>query len=110
MKISSLHKLTDIRSNRPGLNLLQYIAGQVEASQPTIDTLNSDIAKLAGQITKVSTQVNAPNTESEVKDQLSEFLPYASRELDSFKAAMEALIKLQADLAEFFCEDSKTFR
>merc|ERR1719234_1567010 len=26
MKISSLHKLTDIRSNRPGLNLLQYIA------------------------------------------------------------------------------------
>merc|ERR550534_1063243 len=128
MKISSLHKLTDIRSNRPGLNLLQYIAGQVEATQPellsvvedleilgeasktTIDTLNSDIAKLASQITKVSSQVNAPNTEPEVKDQLSEFLPYASRELDSFKAAMEALIKLQADLAEFFCEDSKTFR
>jgi len=128
MKISSLHKLTDIRSNRPGLNLLQYIAGQVEATQPellsvvedleilgeasktTIDTLNSDIAKLAGQITKVSSQVNAPNTESEVKDQLSEFLPYASRELDSFKAAMEDLTKLQVDLAEFFCEDSKTFR
>jgi len=128
MKISSLHKLTDIRSNRPGLNLLQYIAGQVESSQPellsvvedleilgeasktTIETLNSDIAKLGGQITKVSSQVNAPNTEKEVKEQLAEFLPYASRELDSFKAAMEALTKLQADLAEFFCEDPKTFR
>ena len=28
MKISSLHKLSDIRSNKPGLNLLHYVAGQ----------------------------------------------------------------------------------
>ena len=37
-----------------------------QASKTTIETLNSDIAKLGGQITKVSSQVNAPNTEKEV--------------------------------------------
>jgi len=127
MKISSLHKLTDIRSNRPGLNLLQYIVGQIEATQPdllsvvddlaileeasktTIDTLNGDINKLVTQITKISKEVAQASTEPEVQEQLAEFLPYASRELESLKAAMEDLVKLQADLAEFFCEDPKTF-
>merc|ERR1712106_1080796 len=33
MKISSLHKLSDIRSNKPGMNMLHYVAGQVEQTQ-----------------------------------------------------------------------------
>ena len=128
MKISSLHKLTDIRSNRwmkkakqkqklqqsmdlilskifrAGLASICFSTSPVkwnpaspscslslrtsrslerwvkssssisgglkvlspQASKTTIETLNSDIAKLGGQITKVSSQVNAPNTEKEV--------------------------------------------
>ena len=30
MKISSLHKLTDIRSNKPGLTMLHYVATLAE--------------------------------------------------------------------------------
>ena len=96
MKISSLHKLTDIRSNRPGLNLLQYIVGQIEATQPdllsvvddlaileeasktTIDTLNGDINKLVTQITKISREVAQASTEPEVQEQLAEFLPVSA--------------------------------
>ena len=35
---------------------------------------------------------------------------YASKELECLKNAMEDLSKLQVDLAEFFCEDSKSFK
>ena len=50
------------------------------------------------------------NTEKDVAAQMEEFLPYASKELACLKNAMEDLTKLQSDLSEFFCEDSKTFK
>ena len=46
MKISSLHKLSDIRSNRPGMNLLHYVAGQCEQSQPDLLTIVDDLGLL----------------------------------------------------------------
>ena len=33
MKISSLHKLADIRSNKPGLTMLHYVAAQAEKTK-----------------------------------------------------------------------------
>merc|ERR1712106_669485 len=128
MKISSLHKLSDIRSNKPGMNLLHYVAGQVEQTQPdllsivddlavleeasrtSIEVLNGDINKLDGQIRKISTQMKSSNTEPDVASQMDEFLPYASKELECLKNAMEDLTKIQGELAEFFCEDPKSFR
>ena len=50
------------------------------------------------------------NTEKDVKSQMEEFLPYASKELECLKSAMDDLTKLQGDLSEFFCEDSKSFK
>lgn len=123
MKISSLHKLQDIRSNKPGMNLLHYVAGQVEQSQPelvsiiddlvlleeasktSIEALNTDINKLDTQITKISQQLSNPNTGEDVKEQMEEFIPYASKELECLKQAMLDLTKLEGELAEFFCED-----
>merc|ERR1712106_1058882 len=128
MKISSLHKLSDIRSNKPGMNLLHYVAGQVEQTQPellsivddlavleeasrtSIEVLNGDINKLDGQIRKISVQMKSSNTEPDVAAQMDEFLPYASKELECLKNAMEDLGKTQGELAEFFCEDPKSFR
>ena len=46
MKISSLHKLSDIRSNKPGLNLLHYVANQAQETQPELLTLPDDLAIL----------------------------------------------------------------
>ncbi len=46
MKISSLHKLSDIRSNKPGLNLLHYVALQAEESSPELLSLPEDLAIL----------------------------------------------------------------
>merc|ERR1719510_873212 len=128
MKISSLHKLTDIRSNKPGMNLLHYVAQQAEQTQPellsvvedlavleeasktSIEVLTGDMNKLDSQVKKITNQMKNTNTESDVVSQMEEFLPYASKELECLKNAMEDLSKLQGELAEFFCEDPKSFR
>ena len=93
MKISSLNKLSDIRSNRPGLTLLHYVAGQAEetnadlltlpedfalleeASKTPIDILQVEINKLETQIKKIQNQMKAPNVSSEVKERMGDFLP-----------------------------------
>ena len=93
MKISSLHKLSDIRSNKPGLNLLHYVAGQAEEAHPellglpddlavleeaartSLEVLKADIGKLDGQVTKIQAQLRNPNTKADVKKQMEEFLP-----------------------------------
>merc|ERR1719189_2481594 len=68
------------------------------------------MSKLDSQIKKITTQMGNKNTEKDVVAQMEEFLPYASKELECLKNAMEDLTKLQGDLSEFFCEDSKSFK
>ena len=93
MKLSSLHKLSDIRSNKPGLTLLHYVASQAEQSHPelltlpeemaileeaskiSIETVKIDVNKLDGQINKITNQMKNPNTKQDIKKQMNEFLP-----------------------------------
>ena len=100
MKISSLHKLSDIRSNKPGLNLLHYVAGQAEEAHPellglpddlavleeaartSLEVLKADIGKLDGQVTKIQAQLKNPNTKADVKKQMEEFLPVSEWRMD----------------------------
>ena len=85
MKISSLHKLTDIRSNKPGLTMLHYVAAQAEKSNPellslpeelavlddasktSLEQLRSEVTQLDNQIKKIQNQMEAPNTQADVK-------------------------------------------
>ena len=76
----------------------------------SIESLSGDMNKLDSQIKKITNQMTNKNTEKDVAAQMEEFLPYASKELECLKNAMEDLTKLQSDLSEFFCEDSKTFK
>merc|ERR1719295_220015 len=121
MKISSLNKLSDIRSNRPGLTLLHYVAGQAEETNPDLLTLPEDFALLEEasktpidilqvEINKIQNQMKAPNVSSEVKDRMGDFLPYASGQVSRMKEGIDSLSTLRNELAEFFCEDPKSFK
>merc|ERR1719331_33501 len=46
MKISSLHKLTDIRSNKPSLTMLHYVATLAEKTNADLLTIPEDLAIL----------------------------------------------------------------
>ena len=94
MKISSLHKLTDIRSNKPGLTMLHYVASLAEksnselltipedlaileeASKTSLEQLSIEVTQLDNQIKKIANQMK--QAQEDVKKQMSEFLDYAS--------------------------------
>uniref|UniRef100_A0A1A9WG34 FH2 domain-containing protein n=1 Tax=Glossina brevipalpis TaxID=37001 RepID=A0A1A9WG34_9MUSC len=79
VKLISLQKLTDIRANKPGMNLIHFVAMQAEKHE-------------------------------DIKEQMTEFLQSAERELSVLKSGMRDVEAMRLKLADFFCEDPATFK
>lgn len=128
VKLSSLQKLTDIRANKPGMNLIHYVALQAEkkrtellrfpeemtaledATKTTVEQLQNEINALDSRIKKVRKEIDRPSTEKEIKLQMGEFLQMAEQEVSGLQRDMEELETMRKTLSEFFCEDSTTFK
>ncbi|XP_043277907.1 uncharacterized protein form3 [Venturia canescens] len=128
VKLSSLQKLTEIRANKPGMNLIHYVALQAErkrkdllnftrgmgaleaATKTTIEQLNNEFNTLDTKIKKIKNQIQLPSTEIDIQEQMAQFLQMAEREMSQLKRDMEELEGVRRTLAEFFCEDSNTFK
>ncbi|XP_002008048.2 formin-J [Drosophila mojavensis] len=128
VKLSSLQKLTDIRANKPGMNLIHFVAIQAErcnpellqfttqlsnledASKTTTEQINSEITTLENRIRKITKQIELPTTDADIKQQMSEFLLAAESEVAVLQAGMKQVESLRLKLAEFFCEDAATFK
>ncbi|XP_033218569.1 uncharacterized protein LOC117173991 isoform X2 [Belonocnema kinseyi] len=128
VKLSSLQKLTEIRANKPGMNLIHYVALQAErkrkdllnfargmntldsATKTTVEQLNNEFNCLDTKIKKIKSQIQLPSTEADIQDQMAQFLQMAEEEMAQLKSDMEELEGVRRTLAEFFCEDSNTFK
>ncbi|XP_034943897.1 FH2 domain-containing protein 1 [Chelonus insularis] len=128
VKLSSLQKLTEIRANKPGMNLIHYVALQAErkrkdllnfsrnmnaleaATKTTIEQLNNEFNTLDTKIKKIKTQIQLPSTESDIQEQMAQFLQMAEQEMAQLKRDMGELEGVRRSLAEFFCEDINTFK
>uniref|UniRef100_A0A1I8PVT7 FH2 domain-containing protein n=1 Tax=Stomoxys calcitrans TaxID=35570 RepID=A0A1I8PVT7_STOCA len=128
VKLSSLTKLTDIRANKPGMNLIHFVAIQAEkrdasllnftnelsnlenASKTNLEQIGIDIKNLDTQLQKIKKQIEMPNTDEDIKDQMMEFLQSAESEIAVLKAGMDAVDNMRLKLADFFCEDPATFK
>ncbi|XP_023296731.2 formin-J [Lucilia cuprina] len=128
VKLSSLTKLTDIRANKPGMNLIHFVAIQAEkrnpallnftnelstlenASKTNVEQISIDIKNLDTQLQKIKKQIELPNTDEDIKDQMMEFLESAESEISVLKSGMDAVESMRLKLADFFCEDPATFR
>ncbi|KAL7731951.1 hypothetical protein ACLKA6_017000 [Drosophila palustris] len=128
VKLSSLQKLTDIRANKPGMNLIHFVALQAErrnpdllqftsqlntlenASKTTMDQINNEISTLDNRMKKITKQIEQPATDADIKEQMSEFLLAAESELSVLQTGMKQVDSLRLKLAEFFCEDAGTFK
>ncbi|KAL6253627.1 hypothetical protein P5V15_015933 [Pogonomyrmex californicus] len=128
VKLSSLQKLTEIRANKPGMNLIHYVALQVErkrkdllnfakdmtaleaATKTTIEQLTNEFNSLDTKIKKIKSQIQLSSTESDIQKQMAQFLQMAEQEMTQLKRDMEELEGVRRSLAEFFCEDTNTFK
>ncbi|XP_044263150.1 inverted formin-2 isoform X2 [Tribolium madens] len=128
VKLSSLQKITDIRANKPNMNLIHFVALQAEkknsklltftdnisvledAAKTTVEQLQNEINVLDVRIKKIKKQIELPTTEPEIKNQMTEFLQMAEREVSNLQQNMVELEKVRVQLAEFFCEDTNSFK
>ncbi|XP_056010413.1 formin-J-like isoform X2 [Ostrea edulis] len=125
-KLSSLIKLTDTRANKPRMNLMHYVVMQAEeknskslnfqdemkylkdASLASVENMTTDINSLANKLKHLSDQMN--NVNQEFRDQISDFLQEAKSEIDDLQEDLKDIENLRCELADFFCEDIKTFK
>uniref|UniRef100_T1IRH5 FH2 domain-containing protein n=1 Tax=Strigamia maritima TaxID=126957 RepID=T1IRH5_STRMM len=125
-KMTSLQKLTDIRANKPGMNLIHFVARQAkqkdesllkftekmqyleEASKTSIDQLKSEISALDARVEKISKQVNS--AEMDIQEQMQTFLVFARQQLQALHDDVQELDIVRVSLAEFYCEDVKNFK
>ncbi|KAK0178259.1 hypothetical protein PV328_002226 [Microctonus aethiopoides] len=128
VKLSSLQKITEIRANKPGMNLIHYVALQAErkrkdllnfgrnmnaleaATKTTIEQLNNEFNMLDTKIKKIKNQIQLSSTESDIQEQMAQFLQIAEQEMAQLKRDMEELEGVKRSLAEFFCEDVNAFK
>ncbi|XP_012230972.2 uncharacterized protein form3 [Linepithema humile] len=128
VKLSSLQKLTEIRANKPGMNLIHYVALQAErkrkdllnfaknmtaleaATKTTIEQLTNEFNSLDTKIKKIKSQIQLSSTESDIQEQMAQFLQMAEQEMAQLKRDMEELEGVRRSLGEFFCEDTNMFK
>ncbi|XP_055601838.1 FH2 domain-containing protein 1 isoform X2 [Uranotaenia lowii] len=128
VKLSSLQKLTDIRANKPGMNLIHFVALQAEkknidllefpsqmttlenATKTTVEQINNEINAIDLRIKKIKRQIELPKTEEDIKYQMVEFITGAERDIAMLQRALKELEAMRLQLADFFCEDIATFK
>ncbi|XP_059211471.1 FH2 domain-containing protein 1-like [Centropristis striata] len=124
-KLSSLLSLADTKANKPGMNLLHFVALEAQkkdtkllefplklihiqpAARISVETLDSDLTWLTTRTRSVEENVQR---DTELLQQLDSFLQAATSSLCSLRVSRQQLKKEGSELIDFFCEDRETFR
>ncbi|WAQ98975.1 FHDC1-like protein [Mya arenaria] len=125
-KLSSLLKLTEIRANKPRMNLMHYVVMQADEKNPSllnfpdemkylkeasivsIDTLAGDIKSLDDKVEAIAHNIDSVG--KDFKKQMQEFLAGARKDMSELKEDLKDMESLRLELSDFFCEDERTFK
>lgn len=123
-RISSLLKLADTKANKPGMNLLHYVAmeavkkdqsllcfpGQLVhvglASRLCMESVLEDLSKLKSRVVTLKADIQS---EPEIQ-QHTQFLEMAEERLKEVEDEMEGMRMSSQALVDFFCEDDNSFK
>ncbi|XP_053716992.1 FH2 domain-containing protein 1-like [Synchiropus splendidus] len=124
-KLSSLLSLADTKANKPGMNLLHFVALEAQkkdkqllefplklnhvesASRISVETLDNELQSWTSRTSSVEENVRG---DTELLQQLDAFFQSSTLSLCSLRDAREQLYKEGNELMDFFCEDRETFR
>ncbi|TMS01940.1 FH2 domain-containing protein 1 [Larimichthys crocea] len=124
-KLSSLLSLADTKANKPGMNLLHFVALEAQkkddkllefplklshvqpASRISVETLDAELQRLTSRTRSVEESVQR---DAELLQQLDDFLQSAASSLCSLRGGRQQLKTEGSELIDFFCEDRETFR
>lgn len=124
-KLSSLPSLADTKANKPGMNLLHFVALEAQkkdekllefplklnhvqaASRISLEVLDSDLQRLVYRTKSVEESVQR---DTELLQQLDAFLQSATAALCSLRGSRQQLKREAEELLDFFCEDKDAFK
>ncbi|XP_056156781.1 FH2 domain-containing protein 1-like [Lampris incognitus] len=124
-KLSSLLSLADTKANKPGMNLLHFVALEAQKKDPrllefpgnlkhvqtaariSMETLDADLHSLMSRMRSVEESLQR---DMELLQQLDLFLQSATSSLCALRRSRQDLQKTGGELIDFFCEDKESFR
>ncbi|XP_062420475.1 FH2 domain-containing protein 1 [Pungitius pungitius] len=124
-KLSSLLSLADTKANKPGMNLLHFVAMEAKkkdekllkfpeklphvqsASRISVENIEVEFSSLYVRIKTLEEKVQG---DPELLQQLEAFLQGSARTLQDLKRSRLDLRKEGNALIDFFCEDKDTFK
>uniref|UniRef100_A0A665V5J6 FH2 domain containing 3 n=1 Tax=Echeneis naucrates TaxID=173247 RepID=A0A665V5J6_ECHNA len=124
-RMASLLKLADTKANKPGMNLMHYVAKQAEDIDSELLAFPSQLEHI-GMASRICKEEVIADFEKEVKkikevrlyssrqpailQQMETFLMRAEAKLADMEASLQELNSLCNAVAEYFCEDPVTFK
>uniref|UniRef100_A0A3B4ZWH7 FH2 domain containing 2 n=1 Tax=Stegastes partitus TaxID=144197 RepID=A0A3B4ZWH7_9TELE len=124
-RISSLLKLADTKANKPGMNLLHFVAMEAvkkdqsllsfpsqlghigPASRLCEESVLDDLSKLKSRVVDLKANIQ---TEAEIQQHTQPFVEVAEERLKEAEDEVEGMKMSSQALVEFFCEDDSTFK
>lgn len=82
----------------------------IDNYRTNIEQIGIDIKNLDTQLQKIKKQIDLPNTDGDIKEQMMDFLQSAESEIAVLKCGMDAVESMRLKLADFFCEDPASFK
>lgn len=135
-QVMSLLKVAELRSNRPGVGLLHYVAQEAERAQVLVgsghlgydsvlpsleaasrvsgDQVRADVSALAERLARLqadaSRAAGRPSRDDAFLARTRALLELVQRELERLRRSLRTLEQARNDLAAFFCEDPASFQ
>lgn len=124
-KLSSLLRLADTKANKPGMNLLHFVALEAQKKDAELLTFSeklhhvNEAARLSTEnmdaefhtlLTKTKTLKDQVKKDAELSQQMEQFLQNAVKELKELEKHKVELQKEGNTLIDFFCEDKETMK
>uniref|UniRef100_A0A8C1RWP0 FH2 domain containing 2 n=1 Tax=Cyprinus carpio TaxID=7962 RepID=A0A8C1RWP0_CYPCA len=124
-RISSLLKLADTKANKPGMNLLHFVAMEAvkkdkdllmfpsrlshvsPASRLSEESVVEELSRLQSRVADLRVRAQA---DAEIEQQTRTFLEVAGVKLQEARGELESLQRTSKALVDFFCEDDKSFK
>ncbi|XP_059370126.1 FH2 domain-containing protein 1-like [Carassius carassius] len=124
-RIPSLLKLADTKANKPGMNLMHYVAMQAQkidalllkfpeqlqhigdAARIHKQEIETDFQK---EVNRVQVAMQNTSKQPDLEEQMRDFLQNADTRLKETEAAFKNLSAVSDSVAEYFCEDPTQFK
>ncbi|XP_026797516.3 FH2 domain containing 3 [Pangasianodon hypophthalmus] len=124
-RMTSLLRLVDTKANKPGMNLMHYVAMQAQQIDGDLLRFTEQLQHIgeASRIQKQEVETDFKREMAKTKEakayvskqpdlqhQMEDFLQMATSQLADVEASLRELDSISHSVAEYFCEDPATFK